>query len=64
MSESDNDKLLRRYRHMMVDSGVEPVTVTDQDLLLKLKGSPDDKFKNIERILSLVPERYWQEKNL
>lgn len=55
------EKLMRRFRHSMVASGVKPPTVTNAELYAMLKGAThEDRVHSLKVITGLVPERYWE----
>lgn len=55
------EKILGRWRHMSVDSGARPASITDDELMEMAKGESEfEKLKNLECVTSLVPEKYWQ----
>jgi hypothetical protein len=54
------EKLIQRFRHMMVDSGALPYDITNAQLLEKIKGEThEEKMHSMEQMLSIVPEEYW-----
>ncbi len=58
---NDETRMLKRFRHMMVESMVCKVNITDDELLCKLKGeSQQEKFRNLECVLAMTSDEYWE----
>jgi len=52
--------LMQRFCVMMTESGTCPKTITNAELLEKVKGKThEEKMLNMEAVLSLTSERYW-----
>jgi hypothetical protein len=65
MTDLTYEKLLRRYRHMLVDSGVAPQDISNAGLIKSLKAeSHEDQIKAMKVLISLVPETYWRAQGL
>jgi hypothetical protein len=62
MTRTKYEKLIARFRHMMVNSGVVSADTTNVELLNKfVKGKTfDEKMHSMEMVTSLVSESYWQ----
>ena len=65
IDDEEKQRLINRYRHMMVDSGMRPSTVSDEELLGMFRSdSLTDTLNDMRKILSLVPETYWKANGL
>lgn len=60
--DQEEQRLLKRYRTMMIESGAFPKAITDQELMELIIG--DDKLHCMRKVTSLVPESYWKRRNL
>jgi hypothetical protein len=61
MNPKDQQMLMLRFRHMVIDSHVKPATVTDAELLEIAKGrTMEEKLRSMRVVLSLVPDYYWR----
>lgn len=65
MTETTYEKLLRRYRYMMIDSGAMPKNVSNEQLLNSLKAEThEDQMKAMKILIGLVPEEFWLSQGL
>jgi hypothetical protein len=59
------ETLMARFRIMMTESGAFPKTVTDAELLSRVKGdNHDDRMHALEMVTSLVAPGYWERRGL
>jgi hypothetical protein len=65
MIRTKYELLMQRFRAMMTESGACSKTVTNAELLEKVKGEThEEKMRNVEAVLSLTSERYWHMRGL